>query len=185
MDKFDFLIASWNLNYKIPKSSFSEEATGDGKGTFKRALNDKYVVFDYEASFSTGDRAAAHGIFTWDDKLKMYRYWWFDNYDNAYHCTGKYVTSANALVFTRDDIESETGEQLSCRYTFKFEDDNNIVFTWEEGDQGGNYDLVLTTTYTRKGSARKSTKRKVEDGKKDEPAKKSKPKPRRKPARGG
>jgi len=47
MNKFKFLIGNWNLEYKIPKSSFNEEATGKGAGTFKRTLNDKYVVFDY------------------------------------------------------------------------------------------------------------------------------------------
>lgn len=41
MEKFDFLIGSWNLEYKVPKSVFSEAATGTGTGTFKRALNDR------------------------------------------------------------------------------------------------------------------------------------------------
>jgi len=50
MNKFKFLIGSWNLEYKVPKSSFSEAAKGKGSGTFKRVLNDKYVVFDYEVS---------------------------------------------------------------------------------------------------------------------------------------
>ena len=74
MDKFNFLIGSWNLKYIIPKSSFSEEAAGKGTGRFKRTLNDRYVVFDYEADFSTGDSAAAQGIFARDEKNEIYRY---------------------------------------------------------------------------------------------------------------
>jgi uncharacterized protein YutD len=47
MEKFDFLIGDWNMKYNIPKSSFSEKTTGSATGTFKRALDNKYVIFDY------------------------------------------------------------------------------------------------------------------------------------------
>jgi len=50
MEKFDFLIGDWNLEYRVPKSGFSEAATGSGSGTLKRALDDKYVYFDYSSS---------------------------------------------------------------------------------------------------------------------------------------
>jgi hypothetical protein len=46
MEKFDFLLDSWNLEYRVPKSAFSEADTGSGTVTFKRALDDKYVYFD-------------------------------------------------------------------------------------------------------------------------------------------
>lgn len=41
MEKFDFLLGDWNLEYKIPKSRHSEAMTGNGNGTFKRALYDQ------------------------------------------------------------------------------------------------------------------------------------------------
>jgi hypothetical protein len=78
MEKFEFLLGGWNLEYRVPKSSFSEAAIGTGKGTFKRALKDKYVFFDYESSITT-DEGKAHGIFAWDNKAKVYRYWWFED----------------------------------------------------------------------------------------------------------
>ena len=46
MEKFNFLLGSCNLEYRIPKSQFHEAATGIGTGTFKKALDDKYVFFD-------------------------------------------------------------------------------------------------------------------------------------------
>ena len=46
MKKFEFLIGDWNLEYKVPKSAFAEAETGTGKGTFRRALKDRYVYFD-------------------------------------------------------------------------------------------------------------------------------------------
>ena len=64
MKKFDFLIGSWHLDYTIPKNA------GTGIGTFKRALDDKYVFFDYSTSSETGETGAAHGIFAWDEKVE-------------------------------------------------------------------------------------------------------------------
>ena len=54
MEKFDFLLGNWNLESRVPKSEFSEAATGTGTGTIKRALDDKYVYFDYASSPTTG-----------------------------------------------------------------------------------------------------------------------------------
>ncbi len=79
MEKFEFLLGTWKMEYRVPESEFSAAMTGSGTGTFKRALNDKFVYFDYSASFSTGDKAEAHGIFAWDEKSKIHRYWWFEN----------------------------------------------------------------------------------------------------------
>ncbi len=50
MKKFDFLLGNWILEYIVPKSAFSEAATGSGEGSIKRGLDNKYVFFDYSAS---------------------------------------------------------------------------------------------------------------------------------------
>ncbi len=66
MDKFEFLLGNWNLEYRIPESVFSAAGSDSGTGSFKRALNDKYVFFEY----STKSGSEAKGIFAWDDKGK-------------------------------------------------------------------------------------------------------------------
>ncbi len=78
MEKLEFLLGDWNLEYRVPKSTLSEAATGTGSGTFKRTLKDKYVIFDYSCSLRIGD-GQAHGIFAWDEKATVYRYWWFED----------------------------------------------------------------------------------------------------------
>lgn len=78
MDQFNFLLGKWNLKYKVPKSVFSDEDFGIGKGEFKTFLNNRFVTFDYDAKLSKRE-VAAHAIFGWDDKNKIYRYWWFEN----------------------------------------------------------------------------------------------------------
>lgn len=73
MDKFNFLLGKWNLEYRAPKRQFSEVDSRDGEGEFKLVLNDRFVTFDYHAKLSGGE-GRAHAIFTWDDKSKIYRY---------------------------------------------------------------------------------------------------------------
>jgi len=67
MNKFEFLLGDWKLESRIPKSIFSEEGSDTGVGSFKRDLNDKYLVFEY----SNKSGGAAKGIFAW--LLKMDR----------------------------------------------------------------------------------------------------------------
>jgi len=54
MEKFDFFLGSWDMEYRVPESTLSEVGTGTGTGTFKRILDDKYVIFDYSCAFATG-----------------------------------------------------------------------------------------------------------------------------------
>jgi len=75
MKKSDFFLGNWKLDYQVLQSAFSEVVTGRGKGTIKRALDDRYVYFDYSASFSNGKEGKAHAVFAWDEKTKVYRYW--------------------------------------------------------------------------------------------------------------
>jgi len=56
---FEFLVGDWNLDYRFPISELSNRAgTGNGSGTIRRILRDKYVCFDYFYSLSTGQKTA-------------------------------------------------------------------------------------------------------------------------------
>lgn len=78
MYKFNFLIGTWKLKYKVPKSQFCDIDSGEGEGKFKRILKNNYVVFDYQAKLSK-NKTAAHGIFAWDKISQNYKYWWFED----------------------------------------------------------------------------------------------------------
>jgi len=41
MEKFDFLLGSWNLKYRIPKSAFSEADTGSGAGMMRVTVENR------------------------------------------------------------------------------------------------------------------------------------------------
>jgi len=140
MNKFEFLIGDWTLEYNVPESSFSKKASGTGVGTFKRVLNDKYVVFDYSATFNIGS-AAAHGIFAWDDKLKIYRYWWFED-------SGSFSTAT--CQFIGDDILFLNWHETSLIQSFTKINPEKIVLRMEQPIDQNQFELILEVIFTRK-----------------------------------
>lgn len=47
INKLDFLMGEWELEYNITMSSFSEAKTDSGTGSLKKILNDQYLQFEY------------------------------------------------------------------------------------------------------------------------------------------
>jgi len=140
MDKFDFLIGEWELRYNIPKSTFSKKATGTGRGTFKRALDDKYVFFDYVARVSD-EEGEAHGIFAWDDKARIYRYWWFESSGSFMKATCHFVNENTLHMSWHDTVLRQTFTRVSA---------NQVVLRMDHPNAEGEYDLILEVTFTRK-----------------------------------
>jgi hypothetical protein len=136
MSKFEFLLGDWNLEYRIPKSIFSEARSDSGIGSFKRALNDKYVILDY----STKSGGEAKGIFAWDDKAKVYRYWWFEN-------SGAFL-SATCNFINNDTLAMNWHDSLLVQ-TFTKETSNRVILRMQNPDPQGGYQLVLEVIFTR------------------------------------
>lgn len=140
MEKFDFLIGDWNLEYRVPKSAFSEAATGTGNGTFKRTLDEKYVYFDYSANIA-GQEGQAHAIFGWDEKTKMYRYWWFESSGNFSTATCNFVNNETLFLNWHDTLLIQT---------FRKAGPNKVILRMENPDFEGKYELILKVIFTRK-----------------------------------
>jgi hypothetical protein len=143
MDKFDFLLGTWNLEYRVPKSTFSETATGSGTGTFKRALDDKYVFLDYSCTLSTAPNEVgkAHGIFAWDEKAKVYRYWWFESSGNFLNATCNFINDDTLFMNWHDTLLIQT---------FRKVDKDKVILKMENPDSDGKYGLILEVILTRK-----------------------------------
>jgi len=140
MKRLGFFIGDWALEYKIPKSRLSEPATGTGTGTFRRALHDKYVYFDYSCSLTTGD-GEAHGIFAWDPKAKMYRYWWFEDSGSFSEAAGNFIDDGTLFLKWHD---------TPLIQTFKRIDSTKIILKMEDRVRSGKYELALEVVFTRK-----------------------------------
>jgi hypothetical protein len=140
MEKFEFLLGDWDMEYRIPKSSMSQADTGTGSGTFKRFLYDKYVTFDYSCSLTTG-QGQAHAIFVWDEKAKLYRFWWFENSGNFDQATCNFL-SDNALFMNWHG-------SLFVQ-SFRAVNPDKVILRMEHPTSEGEYELVMEVTFTRK-----------------------------------
>lgn len=140
MDKFNFLLSKWKLEYIIPESKFSEKDKGEGEGEFNRILNDRYVTFDYKAQFLKSE-GAAHGIFAWDDKSKIYRYWWFEDsgaYDQA---TCDFIDENTLCLNWHNSILVQT---------FRKTEDDKIILEMRYPINNTDYKVVLEVVFSKK-----------------------------------
>jgi hypothetical protein len=140
IERLGFFIGDWNLEYKVPKSRFSKAAIGTGTGTFSWALNGKYVYFDYSCSLTTGN-GEAHGIFAWDIKAKLYRYWWFEDSGSFSEAAGDFVD--NETLFLK-------WHNTSLIQTFKRVDSDRMILKMEDRTPSGRYEWALEVVFTRK-----------------------------------
>jgi hypothetical protein len=139
MQKFDFLIGKWDMVYRVPVSTFSPEDQGVGNGTFKRALNDRYVYFDYKATFGSGS-AAAHAVFAWDPNYKIYRYWWFED-------SGSFQTAS--CNFINEDILHLNWHDTLLVQTFKQIASDQIILKMESPVDQSKFEIILEVIFTR------------------------------------
>jgi len=140
MEKFKFLLGNWDMEYNIPKSPLSEATTGTGKGTFKRAIDDKYVYFDY-SSLIKGKTGQAHAIFVWDEKARIYRFWWFESSGNFSKATCNFINNETLFINWHDTLLIQT---------FKKINPNKVILRMENPNSEGEYELIMEVIFTRK-----------------------------------
>lgn len=140
MDRFEFLIGEWNLVYNIPKTAFGEAAKGTGKGKFNRALDGKYVYFDYD-SYINDEEESAHAIFAWDDKTGLYHFWWFESSGNFSEATCDFVDDDNLYLNWHDSLLIQRFSKLNR---------NNVILRMEKPVSNGKTDLILEVIFKRK-----------------------------------
>lgn len=103
----------------------------------KRALNGKYVYFDY----STRKGGEAHAIFAWDEKAKVYRYWWFENTGNFLTATCNFVNNETLFLNWHDTLLIQT---------FTKDGPNKVVLRMEHPNSKGKYETILEVIFTKK-----------------------------------
>jgi hypothetical protein len=140
MEKFNFLIGKWNLEYRVPESRFSPKDHGWGEGEFKRILNNKYVTFDYHAKLTAGE-GSAHGIFAWDDKSKIFRYWWFEDSGAFMEATCDFLEENTLCLNWHDSILVQT---------FTRKEDEKVILEMRYPKDKTDYEIVLEVVLTKK-----------------------------------
>jgi hypothetical protein len=137
MEKFKFLIGNWDLAYRIPRNNSSEYGMDHGTGAFTRALDGKYVFFDY----STTSGVKAHGIFAKDSNVNQYRYWWFENSGVFLTATCKFLNESKLFL---EWIDSELTQ------IFTMETLDKVVLQMFRSTGRKEPEIVLEVIFTRK-----------------------------------
>ena len=142
MEKFEFLVGDWNLDYSFPKSEFSKEAgTGKGSGTIRRILENRYVCFDYSCALTTGVEVQAQGIFAWDNKANIYRYWWFESSGSFSEASCRFIDDDTLFLNWHDGLLIQT---------FKKDGADGVMLSMEHPDASGEYRAVLSVRFDRR-----------------------------------
>jgi hypothetical protein len=128
---------SWLI--KFPKANSGPEDAGEGEGEFKRILNNQYVIFDYHAKLSAG-KGAAHGIFAWDKKSKIYRYWWFED-------SGEFMEAA--CDFINENTLYLNWHKSVLIQTFHEAEKGKVFLEMRYPSDKNNYQIILEVVLTR------------------------------------
>lgn len=96
-------------------------------------------MFDYSAELGS-DRSSAHAIFGWEEKAKMYKYWWFED-------SGSYMTAT--CDFINDDTLFLNWHDSLLIKTFTKADPNKIVLRMQYPSSEGNFELIFEVIFTR------------------------------------
>ncbi|MBK8943664.1 MAG: hypothetical protein IPM32_00195 [Ignavibacteriae bacterium] len=139
MDKFNFMLGTWNLKYIVPKTQYSENDFGEGKGEFKRILNNKYVTFDYHAKLSKTE-SSAHAIFVWDKRTEIYRYWWFEDSGEFMIATCNFINENTLALNWHDSLLVQIFNKI---------DNDKIVLKMNYPKDESNYETILEVTFSR------------------------------------
>lgn len=139
MDKFNFFLGTWKLDYKIPKSRFSSESAGEGEGSFKKILNDQYVTFDYHTKISNNE-SSAHAIFVWDKKIENYRYWWYEDSGNFLEATCNFIDENTLCLNWHNSLLIQT---------FQKKEDGKVILQMKYPLNEKEYELILKVVFTR------------------------------------
>jgi hypothetical protein len=144
MEKFAFLLGTWKLDYRIPKSRLSEAGTSRGWGTVRKVLRDRYVQFDYEASDPAGKTTRAHALFAWDEKSKIYRYWWFEDSGAFLTASAHFLDDGGLYLFWHETPYVQT---------FRKTGRNEVTLWMGQPAPEGKFETVLEVLMTREPGA--------------------------------
>lgn len=140
MEKFSFMLGTWNLEYRVPASRFSAEDKGAGEGVFSKILNDRFVTFDYHAKLSSYE-TAAHAIFSWDEKSQIYRFWWFEASGQFMKATCNFTDDTTVYLNWHDSLLIQS---------FHLLEDGKLVLQMKHPVSINEYEIILEVFFTPK-----------------------------------
>jgi hypothetical protein len=85
--------------------------------------------------------SSAHALFAWDEKSKIYRYWWFES-------SGNYLTAS--CNFINDNTLCLNWHDSLLAQTFTKEVSGKITLQMKYPVSDAGYEVILEVIFTRK-----------------------------------
>ncbi len=140
-----FLIGEWELDYTVTRQGNTTRELR-GTGSIRYALDDKYVLFDYEVRRKADHErmGQAHGVFAWDEKAGQYRYFWFES-------SGAFLQATASM--NHDDTLVMQWQGANCTQIFHRVDADAMYLEMRCPDE----DLLLRVDFARQIGVRDGT----------------------------
>lgn len=142
--KLAALAGDWAGDETLLPSKWGPGGKARGRISARQAINDFYVLWNYEEEKDGRVVFKGHGVFAWDDERKDYAFYWFDSMgflpDSA--SRGRWVD--DGFVFLRVTPRGHV------RHTFRFEGEDVFHLTIENSfDEGQTFQAFMSGSYTR------------------------------------
>ncbi len=150
--RLDMFVGSWEGTAEMMMPGADEAMTSTGKNEATWELDKRFLVS--KLNLDMGEHGTMEGleVWTWDNKAKTYRTWWFSSMGDAAQATARYDEESGEWHTSGVGTNPMTGKTGYGQGTIKMTDDNSMEWTWKEWDNM----LHFGSPMTMKG---KSTKK--------------------------
>ena len=103
LDRLDMFVGSWEGTAEIMMPGADEAMTSTGKNEATWELDKRFLVS--KLNLDMGEHGTMEGleVWTWDNKAKTYRTWWFSSMGDAAQATARYDEESGELIRKEHD----------------------------------------------------------------------------------
>ena len=138
-------VGTWKMQQTI-KTANGPDITLTGVVTHKLVLGDRFLE---STSVSNPGEQQVLQMSIWDDMRRLYRSWYFDSNGRTSEWQGRWDSDSKTLTQTANLSQDITGTG-----TFRFVDDDTMVFSLTGKDRDGNVSVEGRSTFTRQQNAK-------------------------------
>ena len=138
-------VGTWTMQQTI-KTASGPEVTLTGVVTHKLVLGGRFLE---STSVSNPGEQHVLQMSLWDDMRRLYRSWYFDSNGRTSEWQGTWDNDSKTLTQT-----AKLSQEITGTGTFRFVDDDTMVFSLTGKHRDGNVSVEARSTFTRQRNAK-------------------------------
>jgi hypothetical protein len=154
LDRLNSWVGHWTLTFDMTVYTPQGPKMSSHKGTEETAwsADNRYLVTNSDYDMGEAGRMIGVSMMTWDEREKIYRNWWFDNFGEIGEGRTGYCEESKEWRLYTTGHNLATGERSTGYGTTKFTDENTVDWTWCEFEETL---LVSKKTMEMKGTSKR------------------------------